>query len=291
MSRRDSGGGIRARGPGDNGGSSFVRLLLAGVFVAAVVFGLVQLGVMGAIVEGIGDSVRTPAGSPTVSATPSDHLDTDRQWRLGLDRDLRAPYTTIDVESRNVHLTQLETMEFVNAQRAERGLDPLFWNERLSQLNRWYARQIYEGQGFAHVNPNTGRDWTERAEWAGYSAANRCDVYGEVITTSGFAPGASNIERNGAFIANAWMRSDGHREQILNERYEVGGIGVFVGENRTRVAVMTMCDRRYLSDADLNPSANARFQGDQVAVPYEVAVRDGAWDPTGNLSDTPTEEE
>ncbi|MFC7175695.1 CAP domain-containing protein [Halosegnis marinus] len=257
---------------------------MATVFAA----GLVQFGVAGAIVEGIGDSVRTPA-SPTTSPTPSDHLDTDGEWRFGIDRDLRAPYTSVDVESRNVHFTQLETMAFVNAQRAERGLDPLFWNERLSQLNRWHARRIYEGQGFAHVNPNTGRNWGERAEWAGYPATSRCDVYGEVITTGGYSPGVTHVERNAAIIVEAWMRSEGHREQILHERYDVGGVGLFVGEGGSRVAVMTMCDRRYLSEEALDPS-DARFRNNETVIPYEVAVRDGAWDPTGNLTETPTNE-
>lgn len=86
------------------------------------------------------------------------------------------------------------------------------------------------------------------------------------------------------------MRSDSHREAILNEQYDVAGVGIFVAEDDTRIAVMTLCDRADISDEELNGWEDAKYRGDDVAIPYQVAVSGGEWDSTGNLTETPSTE-
>jgi hypothetical protein len=83
------------------------------------------------------------------------------------------------------------------------------------------------------------------------------------------------------------MRSDSHREAILNEQYDVAGVGIFVAGDDTRIAVMTLCDRADIPDEELNGWEDAKYRGDRVAIPYEVAVAGDEWDSTGNLTETP----
>jgi len=63
---------------------------------------------------------------------------------------------------------------------------------------------------------------------------------------------------------------------------------VFVAADDTRIAVMTLCDRADIPDEELDGWEDAKYQGDTVAIPYDVAVVGGEWDSTKNLTETPT---
>lgn len=181
---RDS-GGIRNRNGEYNPRRGLLRLLAVVGLLIGVLFLSVQIGFVGAVAEGISDSMYHPPMS-TPEATQQPHTDPDSEWRLSLNRSLDARYTTHPrIAPVKIRTAQLEVLAFVNAQRVQRGAEPLFWNGELSRLNRWYAREIHEiGRGnSSHFNHKTGRFVDERAKWAGYPV-ERCSRYGEVIVTS-----------------------------------------------------------------------------------------------------------
>jgi uncharacterized protein YkwD len=280
--------GIRHRSRKYDSRKSLVRLFIAIVVIFGLLFFSVQIGLVGVVAESIEDSMYTP---PTSTTEPSAryHTNSDEDWRLSLNRSLDAEYTdNPTTEPIKIQTTQLEVMEFVNAQRTNRGIEPLFWNRDLSQLNRWYAREIYQmgGGNSSHFNQETGRFIDDRAKWAGYPI-DRCARYGEVVSTSLYLRGFERVEKNAAAITEGWMRSDSHREGILNEQYDVAGVGIFVAGDDTRIAVMTLCDRADIPDEELNGWEDAKYRGDRVAIPYEVAVAGDEWDSTGNLTETP----
>jgi len=282
-------GGIRHRNQEYDSRRGLIWLIIAGGVVVSLLVISVEIGLVGAIAENVEDSMHTPRGN-SAHLTPRSHTGPDGEWRLSLNRGLDDKYTTNEnVRQLEVRTAQLEVMRFVNAQRAEQGVEPLFWNGELSRLNRWYAQEIHQmnrAHSF-HENNKTGRDSHGRAEWAGYPV-ERCTLYGEVIIGPTRFDDFDNPDTNAAAITEAWMRSDSHREGILNEQYDVAGVGIFVAKDDTLIAVMTLCDRAHIPDEELNGWEDARYRGGSVAIPYEVAVAGGEWDSTGNLTRTPT---
>lgn len=290
MSESRGGEGIRHRSREYDSRRGLLRLVIAGAVIVCLVAVSIEVGLLASLAENVEDSMHTQRANSTDS-TPRPHTDPNSNWRLSLNRSLDAEYTTnADVEPLEVRTIRLEVIEFVNAQRVERGVEPLFLNWELSRLNRWYAGEINEMSETSslHNNSRSGRDSYGRAKWAGYPV-ERCTRYAEVITTSVYLRGFERTEKNAAAITEAWMRSDSHRKGILNEQYDVAGVGIFVAEDDTRIAVMTLCDRSDIPDEELNGWEDAKYQGEDVAIPYDVAVAGGEWDSTGNLTETPDE--
>lgn len=289
MSKPRDGGGIRHRNREYNSQRGLILLVVTVAVVLVLIVFSVKIGIIGTLGETITDSMHTPKGN-TTEQMPKSHTNSSADWRLSLNRSLDAQYTSNpDIAPIEVRTAQLEVIEFVNAQRAEHGVEPLFWNGALSRLNRWYAGEIDRigGGNSSHYNQATERFIDERAKWAGYPV-QKCTRYGEVITTSAYIGGPTATEKNAASITEGWMRSDSHREAILNEQYDVAGVGIFVAEDETRIAVMTLCDRSDIPDEELNGWRDARYRADDVAIPYDVAVAGGEWDSTKNLTETPT---
>ena len=48
-------------------------------------------------------------------------------------------------------------------------------------------------------------------------------------------------EEMARLLSEGWMNSDGHRANILNERYVETGVGVVIGENFRLYATQNFC--------------------------------------------------
>ncbi len=103
-------------------------------------------------------------------------------------------------------------LDAMNRERTARGLEPLRLSRRLSLAAGDRLAEMLEQHYFAHVSPD-GRVPFEVIEERGYDFRKA----GENLA-SGFA--------SAKLVVAAWMRSPGHRDNLLSPSFEAVGIAV-----------------------------------------------------------------
>lgn len=121
----------------------------------------------------------------------------------------------IEVLGRVSDISASELVSGTNAERREQGLSELRTNEALSQAAFLKARDMFANNYWAHTSPGGTTPWKWLAD-AGYNY----DVAGENL--------AKNYPTASATI-NAWMNSESHRENVLNDKYQDVGFAVVDG--------------------------------------------------------------
>jgi uncharacterized protein YkwD len=117
-----------------------------------------------------------------------------------------------------------ELLSLVNVEREQAGLEPLVINEQLIQAAQREANDIARQGRLSHVGSD-GSTIQTRVDDTGY----RWSLIGENI-----AMGQPTSES----VMTAWMRSQGHRQNILNPRFSELGIAyVEVGGQKYWVQV------------------------------------------------------
>jgi uncharacterized protein YkwD len=114
------------------------------------------------------------------------------------------------------------TVCLVNRQRARHGLRRLRTHRSLAHAARNYARQMVAQRFFAHVSP-AGSTMPQRIKRTNYLRSAHGWTLGENIAWG------SGRSATPAQIVSAWMRSPGHRRNILDPRYRELGIGIAIG--------------------------------------------------------------
>ncbi|HEY9748031.1 MAG TPA: CAP domain-containing protein [Allocoleopsis sp.] len=115
-------------------------------------------------------------------------------------------------------IAEMETtvQQRINEIRQEQGLKPLKNNARLAQVARNYSRLMAEKNFFSHTGPD-GRNVGQRVQAAGIVYW----IVGENLFKS------VNIPSPAPVAVRGWMKSPGHRENILNAKYSETGVGVW----------------------------------------------------------------
>ena len=113
-------------------------------------------------------------------------------------------------------------LDGVNAERRAAGLPALVCTPELCRLARSFSRDMVERHYFGHQDPE-GRRVDSRADAAGIHWRS---VGENIARNRGFKDPATVAVRE-------WMKSAGHRENILDARYLETGIGVWVSPDRT----------------------------------------------------------
>lgn len=118
----------------------------------------------------------------------------------------------------------------INETRAEHGLPELTFDEELAVVARYHSEQMAAQDFFAHMNPNTERDATDRGHLFDYTCRKVEGLFvrsglGENLYKSTGGPDLSP-EREAERAIEGLMDSPGHRENILRDVYETEGIGV-----------------------------------------------------------------
>jgi uncharacterized protein YkwD len=152
---------------------------------------------------------------------------------------------------------------YLNRERTERGLDPLYRREELSKMGRSHSRDMALQQYFAHDDP-TGKTLTQRYEERGLMP--ECRLYTEQgIMSSSYYPGAEaiawthvdqryDIEWAG-FEENAigdeeslawtlyemWMHSPAYRELLLSPAADQAGLGLYITDDDRVYASLELC--------------------------------------------------
>lgn len=94
----------------------------------------------------------------------------------------------------------------MGAERAARGLPPLVWNGRLSEYGQRWAKRMGTGKGLTHSNIG--------------SLLGPYNYIGENIGDA--SPGST-----AATMHSAFMKSAGHRDDIMSPGFTSAGIGVW----------------------------------------------------------------
>lgn len=127
--------------------------------------------------------------------------------------DLIYPGQTLTIPTVDAGVTafEREVIRLVNAERTQRGLQPLRENWELSRVARFKSRDMVDHRYFAHNSPTYGTPFQMiRAFGLSFRAAGENIAYGQ---------------RTPQAVVNAWMNSSGHRANILNAAYTQIGVG------------------------------------------------------------------
>lgn len=117
-------------------------------------------------------------------------------------------------QRRNNNSGVASILDAMNRERRAKGLLPLRLNTKLSQAAGDRIRDMFAKNYFAHVSPD-GLDPFVWVDQRGY----RYRLIGENLAV-GFS---------GVSVVNNWMRSAGHRENILHRGFDEVGIAIADG--------------------------------------------------------------
>lgn len=109
-----------------------------------------------------------------------------------------------------------QVIALVNTERAAAGCGPLKDNAQLRTAAQGHSDDMARRDFFSHTNPD-GADPGKRTTAAGY----RWSTYGENIAKGQQTP---------AQVMDSWMKSQGHRENILNCSFKDLGVGIHQGD-------------------------------------------------------------
>lgn len=123
-------------------------------------------------------------------------------------------------------ITAQKMVELTNESRVEVGLEPLAVNEKLEQSAKAKADDMFVKQYFDHISPEGLTPWY----WFGLSNYEYAFAAENLAIDFVTAEGAHN----------AFMKSTGHRENILGTDYEEIGIAVVSGkfENKDSIIIV-----------------------------------------------------
>jgi uncharacterized protein YkwD len=114
------------------------------------------------------------------------------------------------------------TLCLLNAKRSKRGQRKLRLSKKLSRAARRHARDMARRNYFSHNSPN-GSSFLDRIRRTGYLRGARMWMVGENLA---WGSGSRSSPR---LTVRAWMRSPGHRRNILTRRFRHIGIGIAFG--------------------------------------------------------------
>jgi uncharacterized protein YkwD len=130
----------------------------------------------------------------------------------------------------------------VNKERRKQGLSLLEWDDALSGIAQKHSRDMAARNYFDHYSPE-GHDFSYRYQQGGYQCALRTgrtiymgaenialnNLYDSVTTVNGKAYYDWNSqEKIAETTVQGWMKSPGHRKNILTPSFRHEGIGVFI---------------------------------------------------------------
>ena len=106
--------------------------------------------------------------------------------------------------------------ELVNRERARNGEAPLVWDAELCRMAELHSQHMAQQNFFSHVGPD-GLTMESRARSLGIAGWR---VLGENIAYN------RGIDDPASFAVQRWMGSEGHRDNILNAKFNRSAIGV-----------------------------------------------------------------
>jgi uncharacterized protein YkwD len=143
----------------------------------------------------------------------------------------------------------------INRERQKQGLPRLAWDDALVGIARSYSKDMATRKYFDHYSPE-GHDFLHRYKQAGYECAVRIQrtmhmggenialnhLYDSVTTVNGQAFYDWNSQDKIAeTTVQGWMKSPGHRQNILTPYFQHEGIGIFIDSKGNVYITQNFC--------------------------------------------------
>ncbi|WP_313344025.1 CAP domain-containing protein [Sedimentibacter sp.] len=109
--------------------------------------------------------------------------------------------------------------QLVNVERQKNGLQPLTFDESISNVARLKSKDMADNNYFAHQSPRYG------------SAGDMLRNNG--INWSAWGENIASGQRTPETVVTAWMNSEGHRANILSPNFGKIGVGYVTNSNGT----------------------------------------------------------
>lgn len=127
-----------------------------------------------------------------------------------------------------------KTFDEINRQRSAIGLQPLTWCDDAAKIARVHSENMANFKFFSHEGLD-GSMVNDRADSFGVSKWRA--IAENIAYNRGYA---NPIE----FVVESWMKSTGHRENILNNRWKESGIGVAITADGTYYFTQVFMQRK-----------------------------------------------
>lgn len=160
--------------------------------------------------------------------------------------DQPAANTTDETPELNTTVAALAVTEAVNRERAERGIAPVAYDEGIAVVARNHSQDMIERGYYAHESPD-GETAFDRIE----DGPSSCAAVGENIaatwwyepfeTTEGERDRHTTVEELADGLAEQWLNSRSHRENMLDPRWKRTGVGVAVTEEGEVLVTQNFC--------------------------------------------------
>ena len=122
----------------------------------------------------------------------------------------------------------------INQQRAAIGLQPLTWSDDAAKIARVHSENMANFKFFSHEGLD-GSMVNDRADSFGVSKWRA--IAENIAYNRGYANPIS-------FVVESWMKSTGHRENILNGRWKESGIGIAITADGTYYFTQVFVQRK-----------------------------------------------
>ncbi len=136
---------------------------------------------------------------------------------------------------------------YVNEERTSHGLKPIEFDAALRDIARNHSTEMARNEYFAHVSPS-GENPGDRYRDSGYhclSGAGENIAYTyfdrRVRTENGTVVRYRTADELARGVVSQWMNSTGHRENILSEKWDREGIGIYYAKNGRIFATQNFC--------------------------------------------------
>lgn len=182
----------------------------------------VNVGVTGL---GIGDAAQ--GGPSGVEVLPSTRVKGESHTQQGVGAGAACENVEIAPATDNLDTVVAATLCLLNGERADKGLGPLAENARLAAAAGQHSREMVAEQYFDHAGKD-GSDPVDRIRSAGY-----IPNVGDWTVGENLAWGTGALATPKEIVA-AWMKSSGHRQNILRPQFKEIGFGVVTGNPRSK---------------------------------------------------------
>ncbi|WP_233263396.1 CAP domain-containing protein [Halorhabdus sp. CUG00001] len=216
------------------------KLLVVVVAAVLVVSGLtagVTIGSFDSVADGSALAGESPSKAGNDN-TPTPQTDSSRP-------------TTTDTDDKGLNNTRIGRWIWIytNIERSQHGLSNVSYAPRIASAAREHSENMAKHDYIGHTEPNgeTGEeryqdvcDYTGSGYSFGENAASA--YYEESFTAWGTNETVylTTEKELAKYLVNGWMRSDGHRANILNEEWTELGVGIAVSGNKV-YASQTFC--------------------------------------------------
>ena len=136
----------------------------------------------------------------------------------------------------------------VNERRAEEGLEPLEWDGTVASVSRAHSQDLHQREYFDHTNPDGDGPLDRFTEVGDY-----CRAYGENIAMTWVdrdvrSDSSDEVSRHetpeqlAEGLVEQWMNSPPHREAMLSDSWDRGGVGVYLTDDGQVFATHNFCE-------------------------------------------------